>query len=42
MKPKLARMAMYAAALAACVAVFMWYLQPDMLIAVADRVWACF
>jgi hypothetical protein len=42
MKPKLIRASAYIAALLACLAVFAWYLQPDMVLAVADRIWACF
>jgi hypothetical protein len=33
---------LYAAALAACAGVFMLYTQPDVLVTLAQQVWACF
>ncbi|XAH25636.1 hypothetical protein AAFF27_10750 [Xylophilus sp. GW821-FHT01B05] len=41
MKPA-QRIASYAAALAALGAVFALYVQPDFLVLLADRLWACF
>ncbi|TSE37717.1 hypothetical protein Tfont_00715 [Tepidimonas fonticaldi] len=29
-------------ALGACAAVFAWYLEPDFLLTLADRLWSCF
>ncbi len=36
------RALLWLAALASCVLVFAWYLQPEMLVALANQVWACF
>jgi hypothetical protein len=34
--------AAYAAAVLACVGVFMLYTRPEFMVALADQVWACF
>jgi hypothetical protein len=40
--PLLRKTALYAAALAACAGVFALYTQPDVLVTLAQQVWACF
>ena len=40
--PRWARVLMVSLALAACLAVFGLYLQPDFLVSLADRMWSCF
>jgi hypothetical protein len=37
-----ARIGVWAAALAALALVFAWYLQPDVVVALALQVWNCF
>ncbi|TSE27638.1 hypothetical protein [Tepidimonas aquatica] len=36
------RLLLWTAVLAACAAVFAWYLTPDFMLTVADRLWSCF
>lgn len=42
MTPRTRKLLAYAAAAAALLAVFALYLQPPVMIALADQVWACF
>ncbi|MBF6629836.1 MAG: hypothetical protein ITG01_01630 [Comamonas sp.] len=36
------RAVIWVVALGAMAAVFAWYLQPDLMLTLADQVWACF
>ena len=36
------RALVWLAALGAMAAVFVWYLQPELMLTIADQVWACF
>ena len=36
------KLAAYAAAVLACLAVFMLYTQPEFMVTLANQVWACF
>ena len=42
MKPLSRRFLGYGAAVAASLAVFALYLRPDIMVVLADQVWACF
>ena len=39
---RLQRISLYSAAIAACLAVFALYIQPDFLVMLANQLWACF
>ncbi len=41
-QPALKRAVLWAAAAAALAAVFVSYLQPDLMVDLANRVWSCF
>ena len=41
-RPKLRRMALWAAALVLLLAVFMSYLRPDLALTLATQIWNCF
>ncbi|QPC30407.1 hypothetical protein IS481_11525 [Caldimonas thermodepolymerans] len=36
------RALLWALALAALAAVFMWYQQPDLMVEIANQIWSCF
>ncbi|MFN3957761.1 MAG: hypothetical protein ACK4Q6_09635 [Tepidimonas ignava] len=36
------RLLLWTAAVAACAAVFAWYLSPTFVLTLADRLWSCF